>query len=524
MKKHFSLLQSPSFFFNFVEIIYNSIRISLGPTGKTGLASTKNSEIKVLANGSLIIKFLDFSSSSENLIKKLFEQASLKTSLVSGDGSTTAILFTCYLLKTSLKLILAGYNPIFLSNGLKKFAHFFVEKILDFSYPVFFEKQLEGIITTCSGKKLNNFILKLLKDSTQLLKRDGVILVEEGSVFESSIESIQGIELDKGFLSSYFVNDLKNFEVNYTNPYLLITTDPITSFSQIQEIIEHIKESKRPLVIITEEISKEILSNLILNTIQKKFLVSVIKYNTIKFLKAGLLEDLALLTYSNYFPNDGNNKKMLSLKKYEIKDLGQLEKSIIKKDKTTFLVSKFSKILAKRRINELTREVLTCETDYEKNILKTRIARLSGNILKIKIGNQNSYQLQEEKAKVESIIQTLKASLEEGVLPGGGCFYLHLKDEIKNWSYLNLVGEEYFSVQIVNESLIRPFVELCENTNSSFPSLHNLIQEYKYPYTYDFLKKEIVNGFDKNVIDASKSVRSILWNSLTLVSALILAD
>jgi chaperonin GroEL len=524
MKKHFSLLQSPNFFLNFVEVIYNSIKISLGPTGKTGLASTKSNEIKVLASGSLIIKFLDFPSTSENIIKKLFEQASLKTSMVSGDGSTTAILVTCYLLKSSLKLILSGYNPIFLSNGLKKFAYFFLEKILDFSQPVLFEKQLEGIITTSSGKKLNNSLLKLLKNSTQILQRDGVILVEEGSAFDSSIESIQGIELDKGFLSSYFVNDLKNFEVNYTNPYLLITTDPLTSFSQIQEIIEHIKESKRPLVIITEEISKEILSTLILNTIQKKFSVSVVKYNTIKFLKTGILEDLALLTYSNYFPNDGNNKKTLSLKKYEVKDLGQLEKSIIKKEKTTFLVSKFSKILAKRRINELTREVLTCENDYEKNILKTRIARLSGNIIKIKIGSQNSYQIQEEKIKIENIIQTLKSSLEEGVLPGGGCFYLYLKDEIKNWSYLNLVGEEYFSAQIVNESLIRPFIELCENTNQSFPSLYNLIQGYKYPYTYDFLKKDIVNSFDDNLLDSSKSVRSILWNSLTLVSALIIAD
>jgi len=520
MRKKFSLFEELDTNIKVIEDIDNCIKITLGPTGKNGIVCNEKNELKFITSGSLLIKSLEFKTNAGNVILKLLEQASIKTFNISGDGSTTTILIACQLLKSSLRFLVNGYNAIFLSRGLKKIAHFLVEKVLEFSIPISKTSQLTGILKTSLGKKLNSQLLDLLDTSISKIGRDGVILVEENISEQNELEIVQGIELDKGFASSYFVNDLKKFEVIYDNPYLLITKTPITSLNQIRDIIEYIKLNNRPLVIVAEDISKEIISTLVLNNIQKKFKIAVIKYTSVQFLKTGILEDLALLTHSNYFCSNLKNKN----EKLTINDLGQAEKVIIKKDKSTFLISKFSKIIAKRRINELNRELLTSETEFEKGIFKTRIARLSGNIAKIKVGLSNQYQIDEERQKVEKAITTIRASLEEGMVPGGGIFYFYLKEELKNWSYLNLIGDEIFAAQIVGDALLRPFDELFANTNTSKYKILQKINELGYPYGYNLIDQQIIQTFEKGLVDSAKSVRSILWNALTIVSTIITSD
>jgi chaperonin GroEL len=520
MRKKFSLFEELDNNIKVIENIDDCIKITLGPTGKNGVVCNQKNELKFITNGSLLIKSLEFNTNAGNVILKLLEQASLKTFNISGDGSTTTILIACQLLKSSLRFLVNGYNAIYLSNGLKKIAYFLVEKVLEFSIPISNINQLSGVLNTSLGKKLNPQLLALLNASISKIGRDGIILVEENYSENNELEIVQGIELDKGYASSYFVNDLKKFEVVYDNPYLLITKNPITSLNQIRDIIEYIKLNNRSLIIVAEDISKEIISTLVLNNIQKKLKIAVIKYTSIEFLKTGILEDLALLTHSNYFHSNLKNKN----EKLNINDLGQAEKVIIKKDKSTFLISKFSKIIAKRRINELNRELLTSETEFEKGIFKTRIARLSGNIAKIKVGLSNQYQIDEERQKVEKAITTIRASLEEGIVPGGGIFYFYLKEELKNWSYLNLIGDEIFASQIVGDALLRPFDELFANTNTSKYKILETLNQLGYPYGYHLIDQKIVQTLDKGLVDVSKSVRAILWNALTIVSTIITSD
>jgi chaperonin GroEL len=517
MKKKFSLFKDLSKNIKTIEKIDNCIKITLGPNGKNGIVLTIKNDLKFLTNGSLLIKSLEFNNSSSNVLLKLLEQASVKTSSISSDGSTTTILISCQLLRSSLSLLMNGYNSILISNGLKKIAYFLMEKVLELSKPISQKSELFGILKTSLGKKINPNIIDLLYKSISKLGRDGLIIVEENISESNEIENVQGIELDKGFASSYFVNDLKNFEVVYEKPYLLITNTPITSLNQLREIIDFIKKNNRPLVIIAEDINKDIISTLVLNNMQKKFKVAVIKYTSIKFLKTGILEDLAILTHSNYFVSTLKNE----IQSLTISDLGQAEKIMIKKEKTTFLVSKFSRLITKRRINELNRELLTSETEYEKSIFKTRIARLSGNITKIRIGLSNQYQIEEQRQKIENAINTIKSSLEEGVVPGGGIFYLYLREELKNWSYLNLIGEEIFATQIVLEALLKPFEELLNNNNLSSYRIFQQLSKVGYPYGYDLINKKIVNTFQTGLVDSSKSVRASLWNSLTIISTLI---
>jgi chaperonin GroEL len=534
MKKKFSLFYNVTENINGIEKIDNSIKITLGPTGKNGIFSPLKTELKLLTSGSLVIKNLELNSFSENLLLKLFEQASLKTSLISGDGSTTTILLSCQLLKSSFRFLANGYNGIFLSNGLKKIAFFFLEKVNEFSKPIFSQKNLQGILKTSIGKKLNPELVELMYSSISKITRDGLILIEENTSSLNEVENVQGIELDKGFASSYFVNNLKNFEIVYEKPYILIANDSISSLNQIRDIIDHIKKNNRPLVIVAENITKEIISTLVLNNIQKKFKIAVIKYSSIKFLKTGILEDLAILTYSNYLTEGIKDKKTKNSetklgttkneKYFSCSDLGQAEKVIIKKEKSTFIISKFSKLITMRKINEINRELLTSETEYEKILFKTRIARLSGNITKLKIGISNQYQIQEERQKIENAISTIKSSLEEGIVPGGGIFYLKLCQEVKNWASLNLLGDEIFAVQIACDALKRPFYELCNNTNNQNYKIKEKLQDLPYPYGYNLITNQISHTFNDGLVDSAKSFRAILWNSFSIIATLITSE
>jgi len=522
VRKKFSLFEQLEINIKALEDIDNSIKITLGPTGKNGIVTNEKGELNFITTGSLLIKSLEFTENSANVILKLFEQAASKTFNISGDGSTTTILIACDLLKNSLRFIINGYNPILIGNGLKRISYFLLEKVNEFSTPVSNIKQLIGVLKTALGKKINIELFNLLKDCVTQVSRDGLILVEENNSEQNEIEIVQGIELDRGFASSYFVNDLKNFEVIYEKPALLITGKPITNLNQIREIIEYIKVNNRSLIIVAEEINKDIISTLVLNNIQKKLKVAVIKYSAIKFMKTGILEDLATLTQSIYSEDNPKAKEILKI--FTIDDLGQAEKAIIKKEKSTFIVSKFSKLIAKRRINELNRELLASESDYEKNIFKTRIARLSGNIAKIKIGLSNRYQIEEQRKKAENAVNTIKSSLEEGILPGGGSFYLHLRNELLNWSSLNLIGEEIFATQIILDSLTRPFEELSNNTNTPSYHIKQEIEKKGYPYGYNFVENKLINTFENSLLDSSKTIRAVLWNSISIVSTIITSD
>jgi chaperonin GroEL len=533
MKSTFSLSKLLTIDTEVLEKIEECIKVTLGPSGKNGLVFTKKQGLKFLTNGSLLIKSLEFSNHSSNILLKLLEQASAKTYLISGDGSTLTLLLTCHLLKNSFHFLVSGYNSIFLSNGLKKLAIFLNEKVLEFSNPVLTKENLFGLIETSLGKKVSSNIFLLLKNAIFEIARDNLILVEENVSSENEFEIVQGIELDKGFASSYFINNLKTFETIYENPYILITKKPIHSLEQIRDIIEYIKSNQFSLVIVAEEINPDILSALVLNNIQKKIKVVVIRYSSIKFLKTGILEDLALLTHSNYFSENNieNSEKFFS-----IQDLGQAKKIIIRKDKSTFIVSKFAKIITNRRINELSREALLSDSEYEKNLLKTRIARLSGKITKIKLGTSNQYELEEIKQKVESTINTIKSTLETGFLPGGGSFYFFLAEEVLNWSLLNLVGDEIFAGNIVFDSLLKPFQELVKNNvsfkssffsknqNLSFSQIFSQLKKLGYPYAFDLFEQKIVNTFETNLIDSAKSIRGSLWNSMTIVSLIITTE
>jgi chaperonin GroEL len=501
-----------------LRFIEKCISLVFGPKKKSVLFAKSKQKITYLPNGSSFFKSFEFendrfSRTSQNyhpLFFRIFEQAATKTYTISGDGSTLTLLFASTLLKDAFQLVLSGYNLLFLQNGLKKLNHFFLTKILDEAQPVRTEENLKGVLQTAFGCKLNPEILPFLQTMTASMSRDTVFSIEENLAPTNEIETVQGIEIEKGFLSSYFVNDTNRFEVRYDNPFILITTIPLHAIEQIADILKEIQQKKRPLVIFTQEISKDVLSSLIVNTIQKKLNVVVIKYTSIEFLKDGLMEDLALLTHTHFVQKEVSSSNW----KFTNQDLGVAKKIIVTKNKTTCFVSKFGQVLLTRHLNELARSLTLNDSEYERSLLQTRINRLSGQFIKLKF--TPVYQMEQQNQVIENLIQTLKSSLEEGILPGGGCFHKALQTELMTWSNMNLLGEEFVAAYLVANVLAKPSFLLF-----SKKSIFSLFQRLNYPYSYDLNQNKIVHCFDEGLVDAAKSIRGSFWNAITLVTLLL---
>lgn len=512
MVDKFSIYKNLDKNINFILNIYKTIKITLGPTGRLGLLSNKKGDIFFLSNISSLLSYLVSGNSSQDTILKLLDECAGKTLKISGDGSTTTALIACKLLLNALRYIGSGYNAIQISTGLKQIAYFLKEKTLELSIPISTKFQIENIIKTAARNKLSVDLIDIVCKSCINVERDGLVIVEDNIVRENEIEFTQGIELDSGFASSYFINDLNRFEIQYKNPYVLILLKPLKNFGLIKNIIEYVKKENRPLVIIVEQIAEEILSNLVLNSIQKKLKIVVIKYSAIKFIKTGILEDLGLLSYLTVQDES---------KEINPESLGQVQKIIVQKNRSVFILSKQAKILANRRINELNRELLLCETNYEKEIFKIRIARLTSNLVKIKLGFTDKYQVKNERKKVENILTLVGATLEEGLLPGGGSAYLYLKEELKNWAYVNLVGDQIHATQLVSESLTAIPLELFKNANIKTYGMWDSIISLGFPFSYNVIEKQIVNSFNNGLLDSAKQVRASIWNSLTISATII---
>lgn len=490
--------------------IESCTHLIFGPNKRSILLSKGQQPLQFLPNSSSFLKAAVPSAVVSPFFFQCFEQAATKTYSLSGDGSTLTFIFASTLLKDALQLIAAGYNLSFLQNGLKKLNFFFLTKILNAAQPVKDSSTLAGVLRTTFGCKLSPDLLPFLQTSTTKLQRDTVFCVEENLTPTHEMEEINGLEIEKGFASSYFVNDTNQFAAIYDNPWVLITTLPLHHVDQLAEILNDLQQSKRPLVIFTQEISKDLLSTLIVNTIQKKLNVVVVKYTSIEFLKDGLLEDLALLTHTHFVQKENTS----STWRFTKQDLGVAKKITVTKSKTTCFVSKFGQVLLTRHLNELARELTLSDSEYERDVLKTRMNRLSGQFLKLKFAP--TYQVEEQNRVLENILQTLQAALEEGILPGGASFHESLKLELFSWAHLNLMGDEMIAAYLLGKSLSKPGQLLFPQT-----SVLQMCQTNGYPYSYDLIDKTLVQCWDRGLVDAAKSIRGSFWNAITMIHLMI---
>ncbi len=497
-----------------LRILEHCLDVTLGPFGTCGIScDTKQNLILITSGSSLILSLKE----NRNIILTLLAQCSLKTKNITGKGSTTAILLSCEIIKSSLKFLASGCNQNLLHSGLKKSQYFLAKKTWTFSSQLRSNLQIKNALKTSLGSKLRPEFIAMLCSAVDILKKNGLIAVEESLLPVDEFKTTQGIEINKGFASPYFTDGQKNAEIIFTNPYVFVTTAEITHIDQISTLVTYANENSRPLICVASNISKSVLTALILHNIKKDAKTVAIKYTGIKYLQNNLLEDLSILTNCTIVSGLKEPATLVS-------KLGCAEKVIIQKNRSLFFISKFSKAIAKHKVNELSQNLLISENHSEKDILKSRISRLSGNIIKIKVSSTSKYQFKELCEIIKSSVKSLSCSLEEGIVPGGGAFYSLLEEELAHWASFNLAGEEIFSSYILRLSLLKPAKSLQQKVfhiNKNF--LLQKLSQLGYPYAYNCIEQKLVHTFKNGLVDSAKSSRATLWNALSTALAVIIS-
>jgi chaperonin GroEL len=497
-------------------LLFNSVKSTLGPTGKIAIIDTKQ-KIELVDDGIKILKSLKFEKKIENTILELIRQGSLRTNQIVGDGTTTTTLLTCTFLEEGLKLLSFGINNIYLIVGIKKILYFLIQKIKELSFPLTSSDHIKNILQTSMGN-ISFQIIDDLKNVFIKKGKDGILIVEEKSDFlhQSKIETFDGIQIEEGYCSPYF---LKHFSQNFLmleNPYLLITDRIIENIEQIRNILEFIKINKHSLIVIASGFEKTVLSTLIINNLNDNLNVVAIKAPFFSVKRKMILEDICFITNTNFI----DEEIYFSNYQFKIADLGKVKKGHIRKNMTNLSLIHSSNFLLKKRIDELYRKSKINDSLYEQEIIKYRINLLSNSITKFYLSAITDSELLKLKLKIENGINSLKSSFQEGITISCNSLYVHLKELTLNWSIINLTNNEFFAYKIFEKGLILPFCQISENKNLKFPLILNKTLKMGYPFGYNFKTNEFCNLKENGILDSSKMIRVILQNSVSIIISL----
>jgi chaperonin GroEL len=497
----------------------NSVKATLGPNGKTAIIYEKN-QLKLVDDGITIIKALKFKENSEEHILELIREASLKTNEIVGDGTTTTVLLSCNLIEESIRLILAGTKSIFLATGLKKINNFIIQKLKEFSFPLAEPSQMISLLRTSIGNVPKNLIVQL-KEAFLKKGKEGIILIEENynPTKINKVELLEGLQIEQGFSSAYFVKNSSKFEVVLENSFILVTDKTISSFEQIREVLDYVRMNNQSLVLIAVEFEKSVLSTLIINNLNDKLNLVAIKAPYFGLKRKMVLEDISFVTNTNFIDEKLYKKDYI----FSSNDLGRIKKATVTKNQTDLVLLQSSKLSLARKISELQREFKINDSLYEKEIIKYRINLLSGGLIKFYISASTNVELCQLRYKVEDGICSLNSAFQEGITISSNSLFLHLIEIISNWSIINLTHEEIFASKVFQKTLALPFRQLCENTNLNYPLILDKTNEKGYPFGFDFAKKELVDLEKEGILDSSKMIRIIFQNSISIAISLLLA-
>ena len=412
-----------------MEIMVEAVSVTLGPKGRNVVLEKMYGSPQIINDGVTIAKEINLINHIENTGVSLIRQAASKTNDVAGDGTTTATVLAYAMVREGLKNVAAGANPISIKLGMEKATQYLVTQINEFAQPVEDIKAIEHVASISAG---NDYLIgSLIADALNKVGKEGVISLEEGKGITTELEITEGMKLDKGFISPYFVTNTNKMEVSYENPYILLTDKRITLVQQdLLPILEQITKTKKPLLIIAEDIEKEALATLILNKLRGIVNIVAIRAPGFGELRKQILSDIGILTGGTVITQDAG----LSLNNIQLNLLGQARRIIVTKDTTTIVSNGENLNEIKIRCEQLRKQSNITDTTYEKEKLQDRIAKLSGGIAVIKVGAITETEMKDKKLRLEDAINATRAAVEEGIVPGGGATLTHLSDNLIAWS------------------------------------------------------------------------------------------
>ena len=499
-----------------VDIVANAVRATLGPKGCYAILDKKFGSPTVTNDGVTIAKEIEVEDHFENMGAQLVKEVASKTNDVAGDGTTTATVLAQAIVHEGFKNVAAGCNPSFVKRGIEKAVDAVVAEIKNLAKKVDDNKDSVAQVATISARDPE--IGKVIAEAMDKVGKDGVITVEEAKSFDTTLEFVDGMEFDKGYISPYMVTDQERMEAVLENPYILITESKINNIKDILPMLEKIVQVNKPLLIIAEDVEGEALATLVVNKLRGTFNCVAVKAPGFGDRRKAMLQDIAVLTKGQKISEEVG----LKLENVDLTQLGQAKKVVISKEKTTIIEGAGKASEIKARIAQIKAEIDQSTSSYDKEKLQERLAKLSGGVAVIKVGAATETEMKERKTRVEDALSATRAAVEEGVVAGGGVTYLnalHVLDK------LTVNGDEKIGVDIVRRALYAPIRLILSNAGLEASVIIEKIMEKKTPgYGFDVVKNDYADMFKNGVIDPAKVTRSALQNAASIASILLTTE
>ncbi len=500
-----------------MDILAEAVAVTLGPKGRNVVLEKKFGAPQIVNDGVTIAKEIELEDHIENTGVALIRQAASKTNDAAGDGTTTATVLAHAMVKEGLRNVAAGANSISLKRGIEKATSFLVEKIAEHSRPVEDSKAIAQVGTISAGN--DEEVGQMIASAMDKVGKEGVISLEEGKSMSTELEVTEGMRFDKGYISPYFATDTERMEAVLDEPFILITDKKITLVQDLVPILEQVARSGRPLVIIAEDIEKEALATLVVNRLRGVLNVAAVKAPGFGDRRKAMLEDIAVLTGGQMITEDAG----LKLDTAKLEMLGKARRLTITKDTTT-IVAEGNEKDVKARCEQIRRQMEESDSSYDKEKLQERLAKLSGGVAVIKVGAATETEMKDRKLRLEDAINSTKAAVEEGIVPGGGTTLAHLGPQLADWAATNLKGEELIGATIVERALTSPLKRIAENAGQNGAIIAERVKEQAFDVGYDASIGEFVNMFDAGIVDPAKVTRSALQNAASIAGMVLTTE
>jgi chaperonin GroEL len=500
-----------------VDELSNAVKVTLGPKGRNVIIDKSYGSPIVTKDGVTVAKEVELRDPVENMGAQMVKEVASKTSDLAGDGTTTATVLAQAIFTTGLKNVTAGANPMDLKRGIDKAVAEVIKSLKAQTKQVGDSMEKIEQVATISANN-DSFIGKMIAEAMAKVKKEGVITIEEAKGIETTVKVVEGMQFDRGYISPYFVTDTDKMEVVYETPYILIYDKKVSVMKDLLPVLEKVVQTGRPLIIVSEDVEGEALATLVVNKIRGTLKVAAVKAPGFGDRRKEMLEDIAVLTGGTVI----SEEKGFKLEDATLQYLGQAEKVTIDKENTTIINGNGKKEDITARINQIKTQIGTTTSDYDKEKLQERLAKLAGGVAVIYVGAASEVEMKEKKDRFDDALHATRAAIEEGIIPGGGVAYLRAQKAIENLKGAN--EDETTGIAIIKRALEEPLRQIVENAGLEGSVVIQKVKEGKDDFGFNARTDEYENLYQAGVIDPTKVARVALENAASIASMLLTTE
>jgi chaperonin GroEL len=499
-----------------VNILANAVKITLGPKGRNVVLDKAFGAPTVTKDGVSVAKEIELDNKFENMGAQMVKEVASQTSDVAGDGTTTATVLAQAMVREGMKSVAAGMNPMDLKRGIDKAVTAVVARIQEQSVPCTDNKAIAQVGTISANS--DESVGTIIADAMEKVGKEGVITVEEGSSLENELDVVEGMQFDRGYLSPYFINNQDNMSAEIEEPYILIYDKKVSNIRDLLPILEGVAKSGKPLLIVAEDVEGEALATLVVNSIRGIVKVCAVKAPGFGDRRKAMLQDIAILTGGQVISEEVG----LSLEKASLDDLGNAKRILITKDNTTIIDGAGRKEDIEGRVQQIRTQTEESTSDYDKEKLQERMAKLAGGVAVIKVGAATEVEMKEKKARVEDALHSTRAAVEEGVVPGGGVALVRAKAAISGITGDN--DDQTMGIHIAMRAMEDPLRLICENAGEESSVILNEVASNSGNYGYNATTGEYGDMIEMGILDPAKVTRAALQNAASVAGLIITTE